>query len=319
MEFAAWLLAAADIREPLVPLWALEFAFDVFLGAWLFCVGACVGSFLNVVVYRLPRGMNLLHPASRCPSCLHPIRLRDNIPLLSWLLLGGKCRDCRAPVSSRYFWVELAMGSVFLGLWLLEANLPRDLSSESFRRSLSPFDVVPFWTAYGLHVLLLATILGGALIHADGFRTPPLLFLPILLAGLILPLFWPEIRRLPAWSYAFREAWQQGAMDGLVGIAAGAALAAVSLSYRTMTGRGWPAFAPVALMAALGAVLGWQYMLLAAPVVMLLYVAAAFAVRLLRPLPEPEAITEMVAADHTPSIPIPADPDIAHEPNQPPV
>src|SRR5687768_10197877 len=97
MEFAVSLLAA-DIREPLLPLWALELAADVSLGLWLFCIGASVGSFLNVVVYRLPRGLNLVHPASRCPSCLHPIRLRDNIPILSWLLLGGKCRDCRAPI-----------------------------------------------------------------------------------------------------------------------------------------------------------------------------------------------------------------------------
>src|SRR5262245_5912029 len=120
------LLAAAQIREPLVPLWAMELAFDVFLGAWLFFVGASVGSFLNVVVYRLPRGINLVYPGSRCPSCLHAIRLRDNIPILSWLVLRGRCRDCRAVVSSRYFWVELLMGSVFLGVWLLEANFAHD-------------------------------------------------------------------------------------------------------------------------------------------------------------------------------------------------
>src|SRR5204862_5171534 len=95
----------AAIRESLVPLWAMELVARVFLYGWLFCVGACVGSFLNVVVYRLPRGKNLAHPGSTCPQCGHAIRLYDNIPLLSWLLLGGHCRDCRSRISPRYFWV----------------------------------------------------------------------------------------------------------------------------------------------------------------------------------------------------------------------
>jgi leader peptidase (prepilin peptidase)/N-methyltransferase len=285
-----FLLGAVEIHEPLVPLWAMELAADIFLGTWLFFVGASVGSFLNVVVYRLPRGMNLIHPGSRCPSCLHPIRLRDNIPILSWLLLRGRCRDCRAPVSSRYFWVELLMGSVFLGLWLLEAP----------RTGIAP------WCAYVLHVLLIATILAGALIHADRYATPPLLFAPILLAGCVLPLLWPEIRRLSAWPHDFRD-WQAGAVDGLIGIMAGVIFAATGSLLRILAGRGWPDFAPVAMMAAVGAVLGWQLMLLATPAIVLVYVAAAIALWLLGPLPsastEQPMVTELPegAADNQPA------------------
>src|SRR3954469_11286859 len=75
-------------------------------------LGAVLGSFLNVVVFRLPRGMSLSHPGSSCPTCGHPIRWRDNIPVLGWTLLGGQCRDCHAPISKRYPAIEL-----FVALW----------------------------------------------------------------------------------------------------------------------------------------------------------------------------------------------------------
>src|SRR5690606_20597853 len=75
-------------------------------------VGLCLGSFLNVVVYRLPRDLSVVKPRSRCGRCLHPVRPWDNIPVLSWILLGGKCRDCKAPISARYPMIEL-LGGVF--------------------------------------------------------------------------------------------------------------------------------------------------------------------------------------------------------------
>lgn len=76
-------------------------------------LGACAGSFLNVCVHRVPRGMSVLRPRSRCPRCGSSIRSRDNIPILGWLLLGGRCRDCRAPISARYPAVELGLGILF--------------------------------------------------------------------------------------------------------------------------------------------------------------------------------------------------------------
>ncbi len=76
-------------------------------------LGLLIGSFLNVVVWRLPRGESLSHPASHCPVCGHPIRAYDNIPVFSWVLLRGRCRDCGARISPRYPLVELATGAAF--------------------------------------------------------------------------------------------------------------------------------------------------------------------------------------------------------------
>lgn len=76
-------------------------------------LGLLIGSFLNVVVWRLPRAESLSHPGSHCPVCQHPIRPRDNIPVVSWLVLRGHCRDCGARISARYPLVELLTGVVF--------------------------------------------------------------------------------------------------------------------------------------------------------------------------------------------------------------
>ena len=80
----------------------------------VFALGAIVGSFLNVVVWRLPRNESVVRPGSHCPSCGNPIPLRWNIPLLSWLLLRGRCRNCEAAISVRYPLVELATALLFV-------------------------------------------------------------------------------------------------------------------------------------------------------------------------------------------------------------
>jgi len=84
-----------------------------------FLFGLVLGSFYNVLVYRLPRGMSVVSPSSRCPSCGEPIRWYDNVPLLSYLLLKGKCRSCGAPISLRYPLVELS--SALLALYACHA------------------------------------------------------------------------------------------------------------------------------------------------------------------------------------------------------
>src|SRR4051795_5696980 len=78
-------------------------------------VGLAIGSFLNVVAYRLPRGESLSRPASRCPGCGTPVKPYDNVPVLSWLLLRGHCRSCGEPISVRYPAVELVTGVLCLG------------------------------------------------------------------------------------------------------------------------------------------------------------------------------------------------------------
>jgi len=86
---------------------------------FIFAFGCCIGSFLNVVVYRLPRDRSIITPPSSCPSCGKQIRFYDNIPLISWLLLGAKCRYCKAPISPRYFIIELLSGLIFVGVFIL--------------------------------------------------------------------------------------------------------------------------------------------------------------------------------------------------------
>src|SRR5216684_7651283 len=86
----------------------------------VFVIGAAIGSFLNVCIYRLPLEKSLLWPDSRCGHCLRQIRWYDNIPLVSYCLLNGRCRDCKTPFSVRYFFVELGTALAFVGLFYLE-------------------------------------------------------------------------------------------------------------------------------------------------------------------------------------------------------
>ena len=106
----------ANIRKDLVPILA-------FFSFWL---GACIASFLNVVIWRAPRGESIVSPPSHCPKCNSPIKWYQNIPILSWLALRGKCANCRAPISPRYICVELLGGLLFLAvfLWLWLPTVP---------------------------------------------------------------------------------------------------------------------------------------------------------------------------------------------------
>lgn len=88
---------------------------SLFLGVF----GLLIGSFLNVVIHRVPAGLSLITPGSACPNCSHPVRPYDNVPVVSWLFLRGRCRDCSAPISARYPMVELATAGLFAitGWW----------------------------------------------------------------------------------------------------------------------------------------------------------------------------------------------------------
>ena len=88
---------------------------DVLIAAVL---GLVLGSFLNVVIYRLPRGLSLIHPGSHCPSCENPIRFYDNIPLVSFVVLRGRCRRCGSRIGWRYPFVEVLTGLCFVALFL---------------------------------------------------------------------------------------------------------------------------------------------------------------------------------------------------------
>jgi leader peptidase (prepilin peptidase)/N-methyltransferase len=96
---------------------------------YAFTVGLCVGSFLNVVIYRLPLGASIVRPGSHCPVCGSPVRPYDNIPLVSWIVLLGLCRDCGSPISPRYFLVELLAGAL---AWALARVYGMDVSALLF-------------------------------------------------------------------------------------------------------------------------------------------------------------------------------------------
>ncbi len=119
-------------------------------------IGLAVGSFLNVVIWRVPRRESVVRPASACPGCGHLIRPRDNVPLLGWLMLRGRCRDCRCPISPRYPAVEAGTAGLFAGM----------------AASLGPDAALPAF----LYLCALAVAL--ALIDIDTHRLPDALTLP---------------------------------------------------------------------------------------------------------------------------------------------
>ena len=143
--------------------------------------GLLIGSFLNVVVYRVPAKRSIVSPPSACPHCGAPIRWADNIPVVSWIVLRGKCRDCGAPISVRYPLVELGTGVFFAGvaLWFLLTQLPRE------RWSSTPTTVAPV-LALIAYLYLAAVSIALALIDLDTRTLPNRIVLPSYLVGAAL-------------------------------------------------------------------------------------------------------------------------------------
>jgi len=131
---------------------------------FIFAFGCCVGSFLNVVIYRLPRDESLVKPGSACPACGKHIRSYDNIPLISWLVLGAKCRYCKAPISVRYFVIELLTGLVFLGLFILYFHTDLRAGIPSFLKG--------GWFIWLLHIILLAALIAVSAIDLELWVIP---------------------------------------------------------------------------------------------------------------------------------------------------
>jgi leader peptidase (prepilin peptidase)/N-methyltransferase len=144
---------------------------------FIFVSGCCVGSFLNVVVYRLPRNKSITTPPSACPACGRGIRFYDNIPLVSWLVLGGKCRYCKAPISLRYFVIELLTGLVFTGLFILYFHV-------GLRRGLGSF-LGGGWFVYLLHIILLAALIAASAIDLERWVIPLSICWFVTAAGLV--------------------------------------------------------------------------------------------------------------------------------------
>jgi leader peptidase (prepilin peptidase) / N-methyltransferase len=155
-------------------------AFHITIVCFLFALGACVGSFLNVVVYRMPLGLSVVSPPSACPRCGHKLAAYDNIPIFGWLLLRGRCRYCQAPVSARYPIVELLTAVLFAGHYLLmfhggwgpyESVLKPDVFGmlQVHNRLLR---IENDWPVLVLHLWLIASLLAATLIDFEHYIIP---------------------------------------------------------------------------------------------------------------------------------------------------
>ena len=131
---------------------------------FIFAFGCCIGSFLNVVIYRLPRDKSLVTPPSACPACGRHIRFYDNVPLVSWLFLGRKCRYCKVSISPRYFIIELLTGLVFLGLFILyfQFNLRNGIR----------LDAGGGWFIYLIHIIMLGAFIAASAIDLELWIIP---------------------------------------------------------------------------------------------------------------------------------------------------
>lgn len=185
------------------------------LAAWL---GACFGSFSNVLIYRLPRNLSVVEPRSFCPSCKETVAWYDNIPVFSWLFLRGRCRHCSAPVSVRYLLVELAGAACVLA-------------------GVARFG----WTINGLSAsIFLLVLLDIAIIDWQHMVIPHTLTVGGMVIGLVLSLFG-------------NPALPSAMLGGVIG---GCAILAVSYGYKLVRGVVGMGGGDVMLMALVGVFLG---------------------------------------------------------------
>ena len=193
------------------------------LAGFAFALGACIGSFLNVVVWRLPRGESLVRPRSRCPACGAAIPAWANVPLLSYLALRGRCRACGARISLRYPLIEALTGAAFAAFLLVHGPSARLLVD---------------WA-------LAAALIAVIFIDIDHHIIPNSITLPGLGLGLSLALFAPQL------GIDFRSA-----VIGVVAI--GGALWALSAGFEYFAGKTGLGMGDVKLMAMLASFLGYQ-------------------------------------------------------------
>jgi leader peptidase (prepilin peptidase)/N-methyltransferase len=186
-------------------------------------MGACFGSFLNVVIYRLPLGQSLVSPGSRCPKCGYQLRPWDNVPVFSWVLLGGRCRKCRAPISAQYPIVEIVTALLFaLVVWQTPAG--------------------PQLISRLILVTALVALFGIDLEHQI---LPNVITLPGIAVGLMFSVIAP-----PGW------------FDALIGTVLGAGvLYGIAAAYYYVRREEGLGMGDVKMLAMIGAFLGWKAVL----------------------------------------------------------
>jgi len=198
---------------------------DTIYFMYSFIFGALVGSFLNVVIFRLPNeGESVIFPASHCPKCGTQLRWFENIPVFSWLALRGKCRTCKAPISLQYPVVELCMA----------------LLSGALYRNLGPSFALFYY------FLFVAALLVIIFIDLHYQIIPDVISLPGIVIGFAGSFFNPLVT------------WQQAGLGVLIG---GGILYAVAAGYVLLTGKDGMGGGDIKLLAMIGAFLGWQSLL----------------------------------------------------------
>ena len=222
---------------------------DPFLASAIFVLGLAFGSFLNVCIYRLPLGLSVVTPRSACPGCKQPIAFYDNVPVFSWLVLGGRCRNCKIKISPRYLLIELLTGVLFLACYWY-------------------FGLTLATLKYCTFAFLL---LGLIFTDAETKLLPDKLTLPGLALGLLFSLlvpvndlasqFVPSLVNLPFSGEILGRTLSL--LDSLLGAVVGASFiygaGAIYLRWRGMEGMG---FGDVKLMAMVGAFLGTKLTIL---------------------------------------------------------
>lgn len=214
----------------------MDLLFTSFATFIVFALGASIGSFINVVVYRLPAGLSIVSPPSRCPHCLHRLGKWENIPVLGWLWLQGRCRHCQAPIAVRYPLVEAVTGLIFLLVF--------------WRFGIS-IQTIGYWIFCGW-------LLALSLIDFDTMTLPN----PLTQSGLVVGLIFGVIASLIAQT-TLNEAVHQ-LMSSIIGAVLGIWIFdAIALFGSLALGQAAMGAGDAKLAAMLGAWLGWKYLLLA--------------------------------------------------------
>ncbi|MEG4799281.1 A24 family peptidase [Microcoleus sp. ARI1-B5] len=215
----------------------MEIIFNCLVTAIVFVIGSAIGSFLNVVIYRLPAGLSVIHPPSRCPKCLNQLRTYENIPVLGWLWLRGRCNHCRSKISARYPLVEAATGLLFLLI---------------FGKFGVSVQTLGLW-------VLFSWLLALSLIDCDTMTLPNSLTRSGLVLGLVFQVlkgWWPTGSPIDSVHYLV--------LDGILGAVVGLWLFdAIALAGSIGLGQTAMGMGDTKLAAALGAWLGWKLLLLA--------------------------------------------------------
>jgi leader peptidase (prepilin peptidase)/N-methyltransferase len=223
---------------------------EIFGYIFAFVFGAAFGSFLNVVIHRVPRGQSIVFPSSACPGCGTAIKPYDNIPILSWLVLGGKCRSCKAPISARYPAVELLTAVIFLIVY--------------WQVGFSPF--LPVALIFSVVMIALVFIDAERMILPNVITYPLLVF--ALLVRIIYPLFFgavffPDIAQAPVNALSGYPVWVISLAGALLGaLAGGGSLWLVGEIWKRLRGVEAMGLGDVKMMLGVGALLGWRLTIL---------------------------------------------------------